>query len=248
VRAYRHLGECGPDRVCAKMRVQADALLAHLTRKGGGAYQSNWQNSLQQRSKTRLKKDKGKKKRRKGRSGSGPGAFAGSDKNQARTDVRVNERNGESKKETVGKEGRGGGRKRNVPFGQVLHASSFTRRTVVSGSNVIALRRPVTSKNCKSVCGTCGTVTTASTPSGCSSASAGGSARAVPPPPPPSPSSLQTGTVSSRTSSSPAMLPGLVVLSTRVNEVRVLAGSTAISTGRDLVNVGREALRCGGVG
>jgi len=54
-----------------------------------------------------------------------------------------------------GKSGEGEGicvnRGRDVPFGQLFHASSFTRPTVVSGSNAIDLRRPETSKNCTSV-------------------------------------------------------------------------------------------------
>lgn len=70
----------------------------------------------------------------------------------------------------------------DVPFGQVFHKSSFTRPTVVSGSNAIDLRRPETSKNCTSVCGTCGTAAGApvSSCSCCTSSSCGAPASAPP--------------------------------------------------------------------
>jgi hypothetical protein len=141
-------------------------------------------------------------------------------------------------REGEGEKGRGGGRVADVPPGQVFHTSSFTRPTVVSGSNAIDLRRPETSKNCTSVWGTCGT-TTAAACSTCSDSSSGCGTCA--------------GAPSGRTTSSPASLlspaavPGRVLLSTRVNEVRVLAGSAAISTGTELANVGRETLRSGEV-
>jgi len=144
------------------------------------------------------------------------------------------------------------GKVADVPFGQEFHTSSLTRPTVVSGTNAIDLRRPETSKNCTSVCGTCGTMTAAAsagtTSSGPPSGGAGG-AGAPPPlllllllPPPPPPGTAPTSHTSML---SPAAVPGRVLFSTRVNEVRVLAGSTAISTGMELVNVGREVLRCG---
>jgi hypothetical protein len=144
---------------------------------------------------------------------------------------------------------RGGrGAKDNVPFGQVFHKSSFTRPTVVSGSNAIDRRRPETSKNCTSVCGTCGTTAPVSSSSR-STSGGGGALRASAPSPPPGP-----GTGSSARwwlwwllGISPAAVPGRVS-STRVNEVRVLAGRAAISSGMDLVNVGREDFECEGLG
>lgn len=132
-----------------------------------------------------------------------------------------------------------GGGKGNIPLGQVFHASSFTRPTVVSGSKAIDLRRPETSKNCTSVWGTCGTRGTGGTASSSRSASGGGTRAPLLP-------SLGTAS-SSRSSLLPAAELGRV-LSTRVNDVRVLAGSAVISTGTDLENVGRDVLRCGGAG
>ena len=152
-----------------------------------------------------------------------------------------------------------GGSKDDVPFGQVFHTSSFTRPTVVSGSKANDRRRPETSKNCTSVCGTCGTTAPVSS-SRCSSSGGRGAPRASPapapsPPPPlplPSPSPgpvAGTGSPSGRwlLELSPAAVPGRVS-STRVNEVRVLAGSAVISTGMDLANVGREVFECEGLG
>ena len=145
---------------------------------------------------------------------------------------------------------------RDVPFGQVFHTSSFTRPTVVSGSNAIDLRRPETSRNCISVCGTCGTTTATAAPispspfRGCTPSCGGAPASA--PPPPRGPSSGTAPPSSSSPSSgwpglSPAADPGRVPWSTRVNEVRVLAGSAAISTGMDLAIVGSEILECEGL-
>ena len=133
----------------------------------------------------------------------------------------------------------------NVPFGQVFHTSSFTRRTVVSGSNAIDLLRPETSRNCTSVCGTWGTaIAPVSTP--CSSP---GCAHASAPPLPPTSGTAPAAaaaTSSSRQLLSPAAVPGRV-WSTRVNEVRVLAGRAAISPGMDRAIVGRELLECMGL-
>jgi hypothetical protein len=139
---------------------------------------------------------------------------------------------------------------RDVPFGQVFHTSSLTRPTVVSGSNAIDLRRPDTSRNCTSVCGTCGT-STAPVSTSCLSSSSGCARASAPPLPPPLPSSRTAATAAAATSSSrqllsPAALPGRV-LSTRVNEVRVLAGRAAISPGMDRAIVGRELLECMGL-
>lgn len=138
----------------------------------------------------------------------------------------------------------------NVPFGQVFHTSSFTRPTVVSGSNAIDRRRPETSKNCTSACVSCGTTAPVSSSSsssrgGCgalraSPASASASAPSLPPPP-------SGGRWLWTIEVSPAAVPGRVS-STRVNEVRVLAGRAAISSGMDRANVGREALECEGLG
>jgi hypothetical protein len=75
------------------------------------------------------------------------------------------------------------GWKDRVPFGQVFHTSSFTRPTVVSGSNAIDLRRPETSRNCTSVCGTCGTTAPVSSSSSCPSSCAGGPRASTPSPP-----------------------------------------------------------------
>ena len=141
------------------------------------------------------------------------------------------------------------GVKVNVPFGQVFHTSSFTRPTVVSGSNAIDLLRPETSRNCTSVCGTCGT-TTAPVSTPCSSPGcAHGSAPPLPLPPSSetAPAAAAAAAISSsRQLLSPAALPGRV-RSTRVNEVRVLAGRAAISPGMDRAIVGRELLECMGL-
>jgi len=138
------------------------------------------------------------------------------------------------------------GAKYNVPFGQVFHTSSFTRPTVVSGSNAIERRRPDTSKNWTSVCGTCGGTTT---PVSASSSSSSGGSGALAPAPAPSPSpGPGTGSLGRwLLEISPAAVPGRVS-STRVNEVRVLAGSVAISSGMDLANVGRKVFECEGLG
>jgi len=153
---------------------------------------------------------------------------------------------------------KGASAKDNVPFGQVFHTSSFTRPTVVSGSNAIDRRRPDTSKNCTSVCGNCGTTAPVSS-SSCSSSSGGALRGSAPSPPPlPLPSPVPgpgTGSLGRRwlwlllwlLELSPAAVPGRVS-STRVNEVRVLAGRAAISTGTDLANVGREVFECEGLG
>jgi hypothetical protein len=110
------------------------------------------------------------------------------------------------------------------------------------------LRRPETSRNCKSVCDICGTGGDdgGADSSGCSSfwegSGGGGGGGGVGSSGVPSLSTEGPVTISSRWSV--VELPG----STRVKDVRVLAGSAAISTGIDLENVGSEGSDCDGGG